>query len=71
MKCVGYFLFYYFQYCVSKVGRAFEGKPVLMFANGLGLADSKANFNQTIKRFALFWQALVTRSIFNPFAGRE
>lgn len=33
MKCVSHFLFYYFQYCVSKVRLAFECKPVLMFAN--------------------------------------
>lgn len=27
--------FYYFQYCVSKVRKVFERKPVLMFANVL------------------------------------
>ena len=41
MKCVGYFLFYYFQYCVSKVGRAFEGKPVLMFASVSGIKEAR------------------------------
>jgi len=49
MKCVSHFLFYYFQYCVSKVRLAFEHKPVLMFANSSLLPDEMYTHIQYIK----------------------